>query len=484
MNNRQTALLIFLTVVLLSLVFVPASSAGDYSHARIVRLSFVSGDVQMTSSGDTGWQKAIVNTPIREGMSLATGDGHAEVEFENGATARIANNTVLQFLELALQDGAKHTRIGVTQGTATVYSSPGRHDVFVVEGGKLVVQVSENSRFRLDVFADGSSVSDLKGHLVVTANGASEPIHKGQTLAVKSDALAQLAVERNPAPDAWDHWVSQRDDAVYAGRNFSQQNIHSPVAYGLADLSYYGAWLDCGFGRCWQPSGVGYGWSPFFDGAWNYLPGFGLSWTSFEPWGWLPYHYGSWAFYPSYGWLWVPGNFNSWSPGSVYWVGSNNQIGWVPLAPKDKPGVAPLNLARGVITNTPSGLASGAPNVVAKFAAGSNLRFSIDQRTDPEILRAAQQLRTSTGASNVVTAGGSAPAKVTFRPAPVGQIAGGRPKVRSLPSVGFQRTAVSSGGSKFAPVSRGVGRGSSGVSRPSSSSSPAPRSSSSSSKPH
>lgn len=102
-------------------------SAADYSHARIVRLSLVQGDVRFSQSfqGDAladqnaAWESAVANLPIREGYVIATGNGRAEVEFENGAAAYLAEDSVLEFTELALSDGARITRLKLSQGTAT-----------------------------------------------------------------------------------------------------------------------------------------------------------------------------------------------------------------------------------------------------------------------------------------------------------------------------------------------------------------------------
>jgi hypothetical protein len=70
-------------------------AAADSSHVRIIRLSLVQGDVRFAreTHGDpladskVGWEAAELNLPIRQGYVLATDNGRAEVEFENGAMA-------------------------------------------------------------------------------------------------------------------------------------------------------------------------------------------------------------------------------------------------------------------------------------------------------------------------------------------------------------------------------------------------------------
>src|SRR2546422_1461827 len=144
MNLRPLGFLILLGAASFALATVsPASAATppyDYSHARVVRLSLVEGDVQVSrpraqdnddqGNGET-WEQALLNLPIQQGYTLATGNGRAEIEFESGATARLAENSVLQLTELALSNGGGLTPMTPTQGTATFYAKPSREDSFL-----------------------------------------------------------------------------------------------------------------------------------------------------------------------------------------------------------------------------------------------------------------------------------------------------------------------------------------------------------------
>ena len=68
------------------------------SHVRIVRLSSVEGQVQMDRATGQGLERAILNTPIVEGVRLVTGsDGLAEVEFENQSALRLADDSEVKF---------------------------------------------------------------------------------------------------------------------------------------------------------------------------------------------------------------------------------------------------------------------------------------------------------------------------------------------------------------------------------------------------
>jgi ferric-dicitrate binding protein FerR (iron transport regulator) len=182
MTIRPARLLTLLAAIALIAALSPAAPAADYSHARIVRLSQVQGEVKVarqdssaaSSSRDLNWEEAVVNLPIREGHVLATGNGRAVIEFENGAVAYLAENSVLQFTELALSDGARVTALDLMQGTDTFYANPASADSFVVRSPSVEVKLARKGRFRLDVYDDGSAVGVQQGQVDVTP--ATEPI--------------------------------------------------------------------------------------------------------------------------------------------------------------------------------------------------------------------------------------------------------------------------------------------------------------------
>ena len=393
MSYRVISLLTLLLVAA-CVVTVPGARAGELSHARIVRLSYTQGEVQYRSDADARWENAMVNTPLHEGMSLATGDGRAEVEFESGAMLWMAPNTVVEFERLALDEGAKLTQMGVKQGTATIYVKPGKHDSFAVLAGGLLVAARESARFRVDVFEDGAAVSVLHGAVEATSQGEAQRVDGHKTLAVRYGAAAGATVSANPHSDAWDRWVSDRNDAVVAARINTTDTLSSPFDMGMADLSLYGGWVEAGnYGLGWVPYGVGAGWSPFFNGYWDSFGAFGPTWVSYEPWGWLPYHYGGWFFSPIYGWVWVPGNLGAaaWSPATVAWVRTPRGIGWVARGPRDTGTGTPANLPRGVITNTPAGMLAGTRNTILRGAKLTGVRAVGTWTDDAELVRFARQ---------------------------------------------------------------------------------------------
>src|SRR5215469_14569617 len=145
---RKVFPILFFGLLIAGSFAVPASA--DTSHARIVRLSLVQGDVRfardvkgdpLTDGSQVSWETAALNLPIRQGYVVATDNGRAEVEFENGALAFLAENTVLQFYDLSSEDGGLTTRLILRQGSAEFYVDAARGDYFSVTGGDFSVEV-------------------------------------------------------------------------------------------------------------------------------------------------------------------------------------------------------------------------------------------------------------------------------------------------------------------------------------------------------
>jgi len=385
----------FRSILCSSLLFALSAglhpAAADSSRARVIRLSLVQGDVRFTreAHGDpladqkAQWETAQANLPVRQGYVLATDNGRAEVEFENGAMAFLSENTVLEFFDLSLDDGARTTRLVLRQGSASFYVSPANGDYFSVTGGDFTVEASGKGSFRINNFDDGSNVDVLSGHASVLHKKETTQLSKGQSLSMKAGE-DNVNIGRLPANDAFDQWVSGRIDTVSTATNASlQYTSSSNYLPGYADLYTYGAWSSCGgYGYGWRPFGASFGWSPFTMGQWLWDPGFGWTFASYQPWGWAPYHYGGWLFDASCGgWFYSPpiyygyGGYGGYPrkrippvvhpPRPIYrastavFVRQNGKLGIVPMHPLDKEGKTPLNIERGVFSTEPARNASG-----------------------------------------------------------------------------------------------------------------------------
>jgi hypothetical protein len=372
----MTSLQRVLTATLV-LMFVTGSGArvvlADSSHARIVRLSLVEGDVRFArdvkgdslADANAGWEAAALNLPIRQGYVLATDQGRAVVEFENGAMAFLTENSVLEFYDLSSEDGGFTTRLILRQGSAEFYVNPARGDYFSVTGGDFSVQAESRTTFRMNNFDDGSSVNVLHGKLTALSKGKNTPLQKNQALSMKAGEPESVTVEQAPGGDDFDQWVSGKIESFTTSTASGMQYANSyDYTSGFGDLYTYGAWFPvAGFGNCWRPYGVGLGWSPFDFGSWYFDSGFGWSFLGGQPWGWLPYHYGGWLFRPGMGWVWSPsgsfggGGVGRWRPVTGVWMRSaGGAVGIVPSHPLDVKGKTPLNLSAGLFAVTQRGV--------------------------------------------------------------------------------------------------------------------------------
>ena len=148
------------------------------------------------------------------------------------------------------------------------------------------------------------------------------------------------------------------------------------------ELSPYGQWVDCRYGECWVPGGVGAGWQPYTNGQWIYTR-YGWTWVSNDPWGGNPYHYGTWAFVDRYGWAWVPGTV--WAPAWVTWSYSDSYVGWAPMPPTMTFGSAGYS-GRAVVVNE----AQYVFVPTNRFVGTNVTSVRVEPRRNAEILRQAK----------------------------------------------------------------------------------------------
>jgi len=355
----------FLSLTFTAFVLAAVSVASAESHVRIVRLSSVEGPVHMDRATGEGLERAIMNTPVTQGMKLATGsDGLAEVEFENQSALRLTQDSEIKFTQLSMDDsGAKVNRIEVVKGLVYLDSISKGDDVYHVTVGGADLLVRRDTVMRLDASADKIQVAVFKGDVQLETKSPPVTIQKNETLTFDSGNAVSATVAKGTEPVRFDSWNKEReaytktyaDNTGYGGPN---------RGFGMQDLNYYGDFFYAnGYGYVWQPygfAGAMSSWDPYSNGAWGFAPGLGYTFASGYPWGWLPYHYGSWAFLNGAGWAWVPGGHYG-----GQWYANNFQTvpkvvkapaGWTAPAP-------PVSRAAGTPTVLVGKTASGSPSI-------------------------------------------------------------------------------------------------------------------------
>jgi len=337
-----------------------ADEAVAKSHARVVRLSYVSGTVMVKRPGSAEEEPAMVNVPIQEGFELSTSDGsYAEVEFENGSTARLGELSKLLFHQLALDaDGNKLNGMTFEQGYATfhflpehnvppsakrdgtIHFQPTYSDVYRVKIADATVTADGKCEFRTDLGQDSLRVEVFNGSVDVATPTLSAKLGEGKILEHKSGGT-ELAfnTRKGIVKDAWDGWTEARDKQVQLTEKDEAVHPNGP-RYGWSELDTYGEWIALPGGRFgWSPYARA-GWSPYTHGQWGLYPGLGWTWISGEPWGWLPYHCGLWDYDASFGWYWMNPMFGCglWGASLVNWYGGSGWIGWAPKGGPGPPG--------------------------------------------------------------------------------------------------------------------------------------------------
>ena len=339
--------------------FLIAQQKG-LSHVRVVRLSYVSGTVGVKRPASTEWAKAQVNTPIQEGFEISTSaKSYAEVEFENGSTARLGEFSKVGFEQLAMDEsGNKLNRLAFEQGYATFHLLPEHHDAYSVKIADATLTPNGKSEFRTDLDHGRVRVEVFSGSVELVSRSQTVKLTKDKVLEFSPDATeVALNEKQGIVKDTWDKWTSDRDTQAQLSISDQGVPVRGPL-YGWSDLDAYGEWgLFPGFGYGWSPY-VSAGWSPYSMGMWSWYSGMGYTWISSEPWGWLPYHYGTWDFSPGFGWFWMPGGFGNWSPALVSWFSGPGWIGWAPQGVTSAAGqsivtTVPASVIQNGLTITP-----------------------------------------------------------------------------------------------------------------------------------
>ncbi|HKS74604.1 MAG TPA: FecR family protein, partial [Terriglobales bacterium] len=295
---RNRSLIVPALSLLISWLMITPSFAD--SHARIVRLSQVDGDVQIDRATGQGFEKAFLNLPVTQGVKVKTGlDGRAEIEFEDGSAVRITPNTQISFPELSLKDsGGKVSTVNLQEGTAYVNFLSGKNDKtdqFNLTFGKENVALNDAAHLRLQMGDVDAAVAVFKGTVQISGPSGNFEVAKNKTANFDFTKPDKYELAKNLEEDPYDEWDKQQSEYHDRYVTNNSYNGYSPYAYGTTDLNYYGSFIDApGYGMLWQPYFAGAGWDPYMSGVWSYYPGYGYSWVSAYPWGWLPYHYGNW----------------------------------------------------------------------------------------------------------------------------------------------------------------------------------------------
>jgi hypothetical protein len=217
---------------------LPLGLAAD-SYVRIVRLSFVEGDVQVSLPGQVQPTRGLLHLPLEHGAAVETPDGVAVVEFEDEALARLAPGSHLLLEELLLLDnGERVTQLFLERGTGTFNVRLRGGDSFEVVTPYFKLTVPRKARFRVDVGAEGGRVRVFKGKVRVTEGGNQVEVSKGQLFDLDA-GRGEYNLARDGELDSWDEWNDYRD-GVRAGRvRYRPYYTGTTVYYSHSHWAHY-----------------------------------------------------------------------------------------------------------------------------------------------------------------------------------------------------------------------------------------------------
>ena len=316
-------------------------AADEDLPGRVGRVAELAGELFLSpSDAPDQWAPIGLNYPVTGGDNLWVGnDGRAEVDFGAGQF-RLAGNTNLHLSRLDDRQFA----LFVAQGRVSVR-------IRVLEAGEIArvdtpnvqIVLTRPGLYRIDVTEDRllTTLVVREGEGTMLTPGGIQQVLPGQTAEAQGADPRFAAVRNGTGIDGFDTWVIGRDRRYERTR----ANIYvSREMVGWADLDDHGTWAQApDVGAIWYPTDVAPDWSPYRNGYWAQVGGWGPTWVDYSPWGFAPFHYGRWAFVGGR-WGWTPGAYVArpfWAPALVGWTGGAAWsfsvsagapvYGWVPL---------------------------------------------------------------------------------------------------------------------------------------------------------
>ena len=316
----------------------------DYDvKARVVRISLISGEVNLKRVGNTDWERVRLNFPLVEGDTVATdAESRLEIQIDARNFVRLGPTSALKILTLRDEGIA----LGVFEGTAVIRLArfDRQKEYFEIDAPHSTLAAEKNGLYRVDVARGGHVRFTVRdgGNARIYSDTSGFALRDGRTaeLITEGDNAGDWEFVAAATADVLDRWVDDRERYLAQRLRYDVQYYDSYV-WGAEDLDAYGDWVYAAeYGWVWQPRSTAIGiyddWAPYRYGHWTWCPPYGWTWVGYEPWGWAPYHYGRWVYYNNR-WAWCPRsryyrNRSWWRPALVaFHISFDNYYCWYPL---------------------------------------------------------------------------------------------------------------------------------------------------------
>jgi hypothetical protein len=240
------------------------SKSQEKAEPQLVRITYTHGAVKFSPGKNgrpnlqTDWMAAPTGMTLEEGDTLATEDGRAVMEFEDGSTVYLAEHSVLQFGKLQIKGGATTSQLTLLTGIATFDHTSNGSDVLLVATPATKLSTNKTEVFRLDSTLNGTFVRAVDLPLTVDEkDGRKSTLAPGRAVAyVDGFRILMKGPMAHPEKDPWDQWVdAQRlERAAATKKGLEESGLKEPIP-GLAQLAETGHFFDCPpYGKCWEPN--------------------------------------------------------------------------------------------------------------------------------------------------------------------------------------------------------------------------------------
>lgn len=315
--------------------------------ARVARISFMRGEVQIKRLDQEEWEKATLNLPLVEGDTISTGPGsRVEIQFDTRSHLRLDEDAFARILKLRNEGIA----ISVAEGTASLRLLEFDKDrsYFEIDAPSTTLAIQRAGLYRIDAGRQGDDEIRLtaldSGEARVYSDNSGFTLKNGRTVRVfiAGDRSGEWDTDRAAAiGDAFDAWSLERDEVIASRlKDAHYDTYYDRDIYAADELNENGTWIHKRkYGYVWRPNAQATNtyadWSPYRYGTWRWVPYYGWSWVNDEAWGWATYHHGRWLFDDGH-WQWSPYGYyrharSWWRPALVVFGYYGNTYCWYPL---------------------------------------------------------------------------------------------------------------------------------------------------------
>jgi hypothetical protein len=240
----------------------------DAGEPQMVWITYAQGEVKF-SPGQNGeaklgkdWVEANRGQVLENGYTLVTENGRAEIEFEDGSTAYLAEHSTLVFNWLWVNGKGTDTELNLLTGKMTVAheaaSEQGTLNRFFVGTPAFGLHMVRRQRTTVESAVDGSVFEAVERTQMIEQSSVFGVLKQGEAIAyVKGQPPTLLpAAQRTPEQEEWYQWVTARLDAHRAlvAEGLKESGMKEPVP-GLAGMVEAGHFYDCPpNGKCWEPN--------------------------------------------------------------------------------------------------------------------------------------------------------------------------------------------------------------------------------------